>query len=100
MGIPLRDRIVLSSKDYVENGPYIAYQWPRPALVRTFETITPVDCSSRNIIAEFRGIPVCSKHAMGKGGLIFLGSLLGPGLLAEEPEAHTVLQALLGSVID
>jgi hypothetical protein len=35
------------------------------------------------------------KRRIGRGGIVFLGSMLGPNLHAEEPEAHRIATALL-----
>lgn len=79
-------------------GSYIEYVWPLRRLVRDFGMITPVGCSSAERIAEFAGTPVCAQRRVGKGRIIFLGSMLGPGLLAEEREAHDVGAAILDRI--
>jgi hypothetical protein len=76
-------------------GAYIEYTWPLRRLIRDFSMITPVKCSRAETIAEIRGAAVCAKRPVGKGGIIFLGSMLGPGLLAEEREAHELGSAML-----
>lgn len=77
------------------SGAYVAYRWPVPGLVRSFQAITPIRCASSETIARFNGMPVCARRVMGKGGIIYLGSMLGPGLFAEEREAHAVGDAML-----
>lgn len=77
----------------VERYSYVHYTWPQPALLRTFESFAQVQCSAAEIIATVAGHPVCSKHSIGLGGIVFLGSMLGPGLFGEEREAHTLLQS-------
>jgi hypothetical protein len=79
-------------------GPYIEYTWPLRRLVRDFSMVTPLKCSRAETIAESGGVAVCAKQPVGRGGIIFLGSMLGPGLLAEEREAHQVGGAILRSV--
>lgn len=74
---------------------YIEYTWPLRRLVRHFSMIAPIECSRSESIAERWGVPVCEKRFIGSGGVIFLGSMLGPGLLAEEREAHEVGAGLL-----
>ena len=76
---------------------YIQYTWPVPRLVRHFSSIMPVCCLPSEKIAEFAGITVCAKRRVGRGAIIFLGSMLGPVLLAEEKEAHDVTRAILRS---
>jgi hypothetical protein len=77
---------------------YVEYAWPVRRLVRDFSMFTPVKCSRAETIAEFRGASVCAKRRVGRGGIVFLGSMLGPGLLAEEREAHQVGSAMLEEI--
>lgn len=82
----------------VSEGAYIEYVWPLRQLVRNFTMFTPVNCLRTERVAELAGVAVCAKRSFGKGGIIFLGSMLGPGLLAEEREAHEVGSAMLRSL--
>jgi hypothetical protein len=92
----LRDVFGLRVQAPLANGgAYIEYAWPLRRLVRDFSMFTPVECSADEKIAEFAGVAVCAKRRIGKGGVIFLGSMLGPGLLAEEREAHELGSAML-----
>lgn len=75
---------------------YIEYAQPARHLVRTFESITPVCCDARDVLACFAGSIVCVRKTIGRGGLIYLGSMLGPGLYAEEREAKAVASGLIG----
>jgi hypothetical protein len=79
-------------------GAYIEYVWPLRRLVRNFTTFTPINCLRTERVAELGGVAVCAKRLVGKGGIIFLGSILGPGLLAEEREAHELGSAMLRSL--
>jgi hypothetical protein len=93
----LRDVFGLEIQHPVTIGDaYVEYSWPLRRLVRHFSMIAPVACSPSERMAECCGIPVCAKRSYGRGAIIFLGSMLGPGLLAEETEAHEVGNALLG----
>lgn len=74
---------------------YLTYNCPQPIMVRTFGAITPVSCSPSERLAEFAGIPIAAKRSVGRGGIIYLGSILGAGLLAQEREARQVASALL-----
>ena len=81
-----------------EVGPsnsYVAYTWPGRFLVRDFSAVTPVQCSQQEVIASFRDMAVCAKRSVGAGGIIFLGSMLGPALLAQEREAQELGKAIL-----
>jgi hypothetical protein len=77
---------------------YVAYEWPIRRLVRTFEATTPLRCKPTEIIARFAGQPVCAKKKVGRGGLVYLGSMLGPGLFAEEHEALAIGAAMIASL--
>jgi hypothetical protein len=79
-------------------GPYIEYTWPLRRLVRDFSMVTRLKCSRAETIAESGGVAVCAKRPVRKGGIIFLGSMLGPGLLAEEREAHELGSAMLRAI--
>ncbi len=93
----LRDVFGLIAKPPVEYpGGYIEYTWPVPRLVRDFSMITPIECGRNEEIAYSRGLAVGAKRSVGKGGIIFLGSMLGPALLVEEREAHELGRAMLG----
>jgi hypothetical protein len=78
--------------------PYIEYVRPLSSLVRTFEAIAPVVSEPSDVIARFGEHIVCARKIFGRGGLIYLGSMLGPGLFAEEREAQAVAAELLSLV--
>ncbi len=69
---------------------YVEYEWPVRKLVRTFEFVTPVECPAAEVIARCEGVPVGFRRKMAQGWFIYLGSMLGPGLFAEEREALSV----------
>lgn len=85
---------------FATNGAYIEYTWPLRRLVRDFSMFTPLDCPQTEAIAKFKGATVCAARAVGQGGVIFLGSMLGPGLLAEEREAHELGNAMLKKILE
>ena len=74
---------------------YITYKCPQRILVRTFGAMTPVRCAPEERIAEFAGTAVAVRRSVGKGTIVYLGSILGVGLLAQEREARQVGHALL-----
>ncbi len=93
--------------------PYVEYTWPLRVQVRDFSRVVPlcgegvVGQSSGRIIGQSMGQikgqvigwigaqPVAVKGAVGKGTLVFLGSPLGPTLLAGDREARGWLNELL-----
>jgi hypothetical protein len=77
-------------------GTYVNYAKPAAKMVRSFHAVTPIRCPHSETVARFHEHAVCSIRAIGKGGVIYLGSMLGPGLLAEEREAREVGDGLIG----
>ncbi len=74
---------------------YIRYNWPIRCSVREFHNTVRVECSPDERIAECAGHAVAMKRAVGKGGIVFLGTMLGPGIRAEDREAQALGQSLL-----
>lgn len=98
LGLSLHAPIRLwESADSFSQSPYIDYRWPVVTKVREFSRIIPVDCRSGETIAWFHKLPVAIKRRVGKGTLVFLGSPLGPHLLAGDREAGNWLQAVCAS---
>jgi hypothetical protein len=78
----------------VQADSYISYRWPAQKMLRNFHFLTPVICDEREVMATFQGSPVCAMKQLGRGKIIYLGSMLGPGLMADEREAHDLVGAL------
>lgn len=78
--------------DLWANGtaPYIDYRWPVRERVRDFSRVTPIFAEGVEIIGSAGALPVAAR----RGGLIFLGSPLGPALLAGDREAQAWFSAL------
>jgi hypothetical protein len=74
---------------------YISYIHPRRALTRGFLLAYSVRCADSEVIAHDNGTPIAMKRRIGCGGIIFLGSMIGPNLYAEEPEAHAIMAGLV-----
>jgi len=77
--------------------PYVDYLWPVQTKVRDFSRVVPVSPRGGDVIAWIRGLPVALKQSVGKGTLVFLGSPLGPALLAGDGEAGRWFRVLLAS---
>lgn len=77
---------------------YIQYSSPIRRLVRTFGAITPIRCHANESIAVYERHPVCLRKRIGQGGLFYLGTMLGPGLFAEEREAQAIGAAIMRSL--
>jgi hypothetical protein len=78
--------------DLWANGtaPYIDYCWPVRERVRDFSRVTPISVEGLEVIGSAGDLPVAGRL----GELIFLGSPLGPSLLAGDREAHSWFSAL------
>ena len=76
---------------------YVEYTRPVHRLVRTFEAITPVRCDQSEALARWGKHSVCIRKRIGDGTFVFLGSMLGPGIWAEEREAIEIASALVTS---
>ncbi len=76
-------------------GDYVAFCQPEKHWVRPFLTPVAVHCRDARVLAQINGVPVAVERRMGAGRIVFLGSMLGPNLLAGEREAREVVAALL-----
>jgi hypothetical protein len=74
--------------------PYIDYHWPVSVKIRDFDRVVPVRAPAREVIARIDGIPVAARC----GKLVFLGSPIGPALLAGDREAHFWFKALVATL--
>jgi hypothetical protein len=77
--------------------PYVSYRWPRQAHVREFSRVIPVSAASGHAIAHWREIPVAWSKSAGRGRLVFLGSPIGPALLAGDAEADSLFRLMIAS---
>ena len=71
--------------------PYVDYHWPVRTKVRDFSHVVPVRGASAEVIGTIGNMPVAARF----GRLVFLGSPIGPSLLAGDREAHLWFNALL-----
>ncbi|MBV8550906.1 MAG: hypothetical protein JOY54_06370 [Acidobacteriaceae bacterium] len=74
---------------------YVRYCWPRDILIRSFLTVTPIECPPAEVIATCCGKTVGARWQLGRGGIVFLGAMLGPQIQAEDPHAREVGLGLL-----
>jgi len=72
------------------SAPYVEYRWPVRTKVRDFSKVVPVPTEAAEIIGMIGNMPVAARL----GRLIFLGSPIGPSLLAGDREAHLWFNAL------
>jgi hypothetical protein len=78
----------------VESGMYVHYEWPHAVMTRSFMHAIPVRCSSGEVTARHAGMPIAMRRRFGSGGIVFLGSMLGPNLHAQEAEAQRIGTAI------
>lgn len=79
-------------------GLYVEYVWPKRTLVRSFLTATRVSCVGGTVVARCSGNPVAVAHSVGRGGFVYLGSMLGPSLYAEDLQARAIAADILHKV--
>jgi hypothetical protein len=77
-----------------ESVPYVNYLWPQETNVRDFSRVIPVLADEGNVIGKVGALPVALKRGVANGTLIFLGSPMGPGLRAGDPEALSWLRSV------
>jgi hypothetical protein len=73
-----------------DRAPYVDYRWPVELKVRDFSSVVPVASGGDEIIGTVGNLPVAARRAR----FIFLGSPIGPALLAGDREAHAWFSAL------
>lgn len=94
-GITTKKPVVLLPDHMESTGSYVRYRWPHLALTRTFSALVPVLSPEAETVAFYGDTPVAMKRSIGRGGLLFLGSMLGPHLRAEDPDARAIGTAML-----
>jgi hypothetical protein len=90
-----RERLAIRNSPLPSGTPYVDFHWPFGTKVRDFSRVVPVSAPPEHVVASCGHRPVASKHSKGKGTLVFLGSPLGPALLAGDVEAHRWLRAIV-----
>lgn len=83
-------------RDGARGLPYVDFTWPIPARVRDFSQMIPLNGEGASTIARIGGKPVAFRRRLGAGTLVFLGSTLGPHILAGDREAQRWLEAFCG----
>lgn len=78
---------------------YIEYRWPVEVLVRSFGQPVYIRNGNQRDIAHHPGNRiVAARKSMGNGQVVFLGSPLGPLLLAEDREATLLVRRMITEV--
>ena len=81
--------------DHRQAVPYVHYRWPSKARVRDFSRAIPVSAPAGSVIGKIGDLRVAWKRRLGKGILIFLGSPMGPALLANDCDARNWLHSVI-----
>lgn len=74
---------------------YIAFTRPCGAMVRPFGLTFPIRAENCESIAHFGQCSVAVRKTIGRGQLVYLGSMLGPHLLSDDRDAHHAATHLL-----
>ena len=88
-------RLTIHNSPLPRGAPYVDFHWPFRTKVRDFSRVLPVSALEEHVVASCGHWSVASKHTKGEGTLVFLGSPLGPALLAGDAEAHRWLRAII-----
>jgi hypothetical protein len=88
-------RLTIRNSPLLRRHPYVDFHWPFKTKIRDFSRVVPVSALPHEVVARCEHWLVGSKHSRGKGTLVFLGSPLGPALLAGDADAHRWLRALI-----
>lgn len=89
---------VLQPVEYAA-GDYIAYRWPRLALVRHFTRVSYIQPDKNHEPAAFLGTNIVAiRKAIGMGQVVILGSALGSLLLARDAQAQEIFAGILADV--
>ena len=79
---------------------YIQYRWPVDALVRSFGQPVYIRNDNQRAIAHHPANRiVAARKSMGDGEVVFLGSPLGPLLLAEDREATLLVRRMIAECV-
>jgi hypothetical protein len=90
-GLQLGDPIAESPN----GAPYVAFGGAPELLVRPFGLAFPISGDRSKTIAHWGGTVVALRRRLGHGELVYLGAMLGPSLLASDPEARHAAGSLL-----
>lgn len=77
-----------------ERFAYVQYSWPLDVMVRHFGPLASVDGLNYRPIAHVKDTPVAVTKQIGRGSIVFLGSPLGPLLMAGDREAAILARSL------
>ncbi len=76
------------------NDLYVTYDWPVRCMVRHFGGGVAIEADDDDVIARAGGMPIAVRKTVGKGGIIYIGTPLGPLLTSGDREAIQLAHAL------
>ena len=88
-------KLLWSENEVYRIVPYVDYLWPQAMKVRDFSRVLPISASGWEVIATVPNAVVGTRRKIGKGAITFLGSPLGPALLAGDEQARQWLGKVL-----
>jgi hypothetical protein len=74
---------------------YLSYRWPVNTMIRIFRGALSLGCNDDEAIAHYNGQPVALRRRLGRGGIIVLGSMLGPHLKSGDRESAELAAGFL-----
>lgn len=95
-GLGIEFPVILRAKgEGLGRVPYVEFTWPMRAHIRDFDRVISVTAREEETIARIGDLKVGCWKQIGRGKLIFLGSLLGPSLRTADREAAAWLQRVV-----
>ena len=91
-------RVELTSPPPVERVSYLRYRWPADVLVRHFGNPATVSGARCQSIAQLGSLTVAAMKPIGLGKIIFLGTPIGPMLMAGDREAALLARQMLSGI--
>lgn len=80
--------------------PYLDFHWPSRAKIRDFSRIVPLKLTGGQVIATQENQMIGVRRRLGAGTLVFLGSPIGPHLLAGDREARRWFATLSSTALN
>jgi len=85
--------------DLVYYDPEIDFSQPVPARIKGHTYLTPLEVTSAETIAKYKGMSVAVRKQVGKGWIYYFGTNLGASIAAGSEGGIELLRAIVGKVI-
>jgi hypothetical protein len=87
---------IRSSSSDLSSLPFVDFLWPFKTKIRDFSRAVPVFSENGEVVAVSPdGISIAVRQTLGRGSIVFLGTPVGPSMLAGDREAHRWLRAVV-----